>query len=187
MAFRHYGGEPKPVSTAWTCPTCGTGNTGPLEGGCVACKAGADAKRSTLLRGSTILAPIQLPTDALLEAFEGWYGQQTPQALRGERDAALLGFIGGVHWARSLPEHAPAVPALLPIVTGGHLLAMVHSTSHEPTLLDSRTQRTILAALAFYRDNTLAYGAVPGELSAEETTQLIEQLTEPEPEKEPTV
>lgn len=46
--------------------------------------------------------------------------------------------------------------------------------SSEP--LDTRGQATVLAALAFYRDNMLSYGAVPGQLSAEECNQLIAKL-----------
>ena len=45
MAWRH--GEHGRItnqSTLWKCPTCGTQNSGPLEGGCTTCKAGADAQ-----------------------------------------------------------------------------------------------------------------------------------------------
>ncbi len=49
--------------------------------------------------------------------------------------------------------------------------------------VDARTHATILAALAAYRDNYLAYGDLPGQLTARECTQLIQTLTPPEIEE----
>ena len=46
-----------------------------------------------------------------------------------------------------------------------------------PRQADARTHQTILAALAAYRDNYLAYGGIVGQLSAQEVTELITKLT----------
>ena len=51
---------------------------------------------------------------------------------------------------------------------------LITATTQQP--LDPRQRDTILAALAFYRDNQLAYGVVPGQLSAEECSALIAKL-----------
>jgi hypothetical protein len=100
------------------------------------------------------------------------------------KDLARLAFAAGQETILGgqravLPASAPARST-----TGGWVLAMIDPQTKEPTLTDARTQDTILAALAFYRDNQLAYGAVPGQLSAQECTALIAQLS-PQEEDHP--
>jgi hypothetical protein len=197
MGFRFYAGTPPVVHTTWKCPTCGTANTGPLEEGCAMCKVGADATPAQAAlpqTGDPIIDPVY-------SAFLTWaetLHDVANQTLRQHGEAA---FRAGAAWATGnrtpLPAPLPVTPSMLlvtpaigavswvtstngqpPITSeGGWMLAMVPPDTHEPTLIDQRTQATVLAALMFYRDNQLGYGAVPGQLSAQECAALIVKLT----------
>ncbi len=98
----------------------------------------------------------------------------------------------GVAWARSQGGPAgnasngegsterPLPPSTNPLDRLTYNMALIdrHGPSDqdwEP--LDDRVQQTLLAALAAYRDNYLAYGGIPGQLSAQEVTELITKLT----------
>ena len=186
MAFRF--GDHGTISrqqVIWKCPTCGTENAGPLEQGCTACKAGADAK--TPAQAARIVEAAPGPS---VTAFYQWATQLGLDATRSELQEA---WIAGARWARSQAAPAGNVPGegegidaatttrVVPV--GGSLLATIDPITHDPTgLLDTRTHTTILAALAFYRDNTLSYGSVAGQLSAQEVTELLDQLTPKEGE-----
>ena len=181
MALKHYaGGGLREASTVWKCPTCGAENTGKLEAGCSACGAGGDAKKAAEAEAAFRAGPS--PSSARL-AFEAFLRE--PAGPHDLWDA----FEAGVRWAMDLqgkvtaqdrpaPPEAPAVPP------GGFRMALVDYTLPQPLpiLVEARTQTTVVAALAFYRDNQLAYGALPGPLSAAEVDTLIAQLTPPEEE-----
>lgn len=116
-----------------------------------------------------------------------------------------MAFMGGVVWARevggSVPDgitsrsgRSPAGQAVEPAAaaavdppdaatgagatgTGeGARLGTHNGVAGPYTEVDDRTQATIIAALAFYRDNQLAYGEADGQLSADEVNDLIDQL-----------
>lgn len=48
-AGRHWGGRGEPTG-AWTCPTCGAKNAGPVGEGCGSCGAGSAAKNAEAAR-----------------------------------------------------------------------------------------------------------------------------------------
>lgn len=57
------------------------------------------------------------------------------------------------------------------------VLTVSDSAAGLPVAMDKWMLDTILAALVFYRDNQLAYGTLPGQLDAQDTTELISQIT----------
>ena len=75
------------------------------------------------------------------------------------------------------------LPALAD-ATGSYYMVLRQTNVQGEQMVDQRTKQTILAALAFYRDSTLAYGAIPGQLSAQEVSELINKLS---PTEEPSV
>ena len=171
MAFRHGNhGTLTHRSTLWQCPTCGQENGGRLEDGCPACKAGADAKK----------APTAFPSrrqdvpDAVDVAFLLWLPESGLQGATFTTEHLSMAFKAGAAWATGNREPLP--PPLL-ATAGGWTVALIPPDTHEPVLVDARTEATLLAALAFYRDSQLSYGAVPGQLTAAEITELIEKLS----------
>jgi len=190
MAFRHFQGSPPVVHAAWTCPTCGAKNVGALEDGCPACKVGQDAQVAG--HAPVDLTPVRAVVNAYVAWREGLRVQDLPDAFD---DQLQFAFTAGAAWQRE--QAAPAGNATptrgdggnessVAATTGGWVLLMVpkHGDANDEVGVDTRTQGTILAALAFYRDNQLAYGAVPGQLSAQECTALIAQLS-PQEEDHP--
>lgn len=205
MAFRHYGGTPAPVRVAWRCPTCGSENTGALEEGCASCRAGADAAKSSdprrgpgppttesLLQSMTggpqellgLLPPNVVP---VVLAFRAWVKAEIPLDHIADPAQLQKAFIAGAAWARE-QQAAPAGTGTLTSSEGGNertlaaaqgswVFMLAHLETQEEIPVDHRTHFTILAALAFYRDNQLAYGAVPGQLDAQECSALIDKLT----------
>jgi hypothetical protein len=95
-------------------------------------------------------------------------------------------FMAGVAWAQGqvrVPHEVPYEPVeIAPDMPNGARLLL-----SEPPLvdtgepLDPSTLATLLAALAFYRDNVLNYGLIPGQLAPEAVTELITRLTPQEP------
>ena len=168
MGFRHFQGTPKPASVAWKCPTCGVENLGPLEAGCVSCKAGADGQKAQ--------PAVQTP-------FQAWLGESKGIVL----DPVLLNAMeraweAGVAWAQRATAGAAQVPVVAATPAGGAYLIMVPDDADDAGVssapeLDDRTVQTLLAALAAYRDNYLAYGVIQGQLAAQEVTELITKLT----------
>lgn len=77
------------------------------------------------------------------------------------------------------PPAAPPEIERLILCTVNNEALTVGQVTHD--LLPVEQLTTILAALAFYRDNQLAYGTIPGQLDAEGVTSLITQLTPAEP------
>lgn len=183
MAMRH-SSQPPAASFAWDCPSCGAPNAGRLEKGCTACGAGSDGK------AGTVAPPAGEPTffdDWLRPNYAAPMDTATYDLMRKAWDAGAAWALGTLKAGLSpfLEGATPPAPHAAPIVPkGGWVLAMVDPDTHEPQLTDSRTHATILAALAFYRDNQLAYGLIPGQLTAIEATTLIESLTPREPETE---
>lgn len=63
------------------------------------------------------------------------------------------------------------------------MLSCKTSTVIDDTVADPSTlarRRRSSKALTFYRDNQLAYGSLPGQWDAQESTALIAQLLPPE-------
>lgn len=198
MALKHYGGT-RLATAPWKCPSCQAQNTGPLEGGCVNCGAGSDAKKAEKQTAAPSAPPgIQpeqlhglpegmLPggpaagVDREAAAFEEWfewYGREHPpdrKALDLNRAYLVDAFYAGIAWARE-QAFAAATEFLEPDPSGGRLLFMDAAPGAVPAPLDDRTHATIVAALTFYRDNHLGYGDLPGQLSAMEVSALLKQL-----------
>jgi len=193
MGFRHYEGTPRPQATTWDCPTCGAKNTTPLERGCPQCKAGADAKAASAAANLQVVGE---PAPA--DPFEVWWRTaEEPLMQLTTKDLARRAFMAGRQLALG-PGQPQEVPPYLTKALGtagseaapaqgGWMVALTPPRTFEdeeiilqPSLVDARTQATIVAALAFYRDNRLAYGDAPGELTAMETTALLQKLTPPE-------
>lgn len=192
MALKHWQGSIPNKPVAWHCPSCTAENTGPLERGCTSCHAGdpAYAKVAVQREAHNELVQRQQHPDGVLEgastAFDTWY--TGPES---GRDTGWAAFAAGVRWART--QAAPAGNALTEGVgsterpeaapQGGWMLALIPpgSGALDAQDVDPRTQATVLAALAFYKDNQLGYGDIPGQLTATECSQLIAQLQEQEP------
>lgn len=172
MALKHYLGVPKPVTAAWTCPTCQHQNTGPLEAGCSACKAGADARKAE---------PTAPPEVSEAERnFNAFVTVTYPLGLSPSTyTVAQQAYMAGVRWAQTRQEIAamtqPAAP--VPTAEGGYTLILATPDQKDADCVDRATHQTILHALASYRDNVLAYGAIRGQLTAQEVSELIVKLT----------
>jgi hypothetical protein len=92
---------------------------------------------------------------------------------------AEAAWAAGAIWAAD-QRPASHVPGGTRAGAPGELI-MITATSQEP--LDPRTHATILAALRFYAENQLVYGAVAGQLDVEEVKGLIAKL-EPQQQEE---
>ena len=184
MALKYFGGRTPSVDAPWTCPSCGAENQVPLKAGCQVCRAGADAKKvgSTPTQDAVrAAAPVPadparpdayVPTGAApaqgADAEQAWNSWSTEVCrITHVPDLDLLkeAFMAGIAWARGDAQAARIEGRVTPpVVLAGWDF-------------DQTTQHTILAALAFYRDNQLQYGAVPGQLDAQQVTDLIQRLS----------
>jgi hypothetical protein len=173
MPLRHYQGSIPTARAVWVCPTCHQENSTPLEAGCPHCRAGADARRA-------MEAPVRIvPTASGLppaeEAFEAWlvgYAQniQDYPVAKVAKDA----FMAGIAWVE-------ASGYAIPHVTGGTAgPVVIHSVWNAIDFHDPLVRATLAAALAFYIDNQLRYGSVPGQLGVEDARVLLAQLQQPE-------
>jgi hypothetical protein len=169
MAFKHYQGTPPAVRAAWRCPSCGAPNTGALEDGCVACGVGKDAKPA---------AQVIYPEEGGDSNFKQWWDAQPVVELSrlSTYEVAKRAWEAAVHvyWERKATPHSEV--AEVPTAGRGWSMELVDPQQGR-VIPDPRTHATVVAALAFYLDNTLRYGAVPGQLSAEECSQLIAKLS----------
>lgn len=195
--LKYYQGTIKPASTAWVCPSCKQENLGALEAGCAHCSAGKDAGKAQRIE-ATSTPPAADPFEWWIAKTcgAGWHELKPPAHTDDLLHMYRKAFAAGVDWARE-NLGTPASNATEGVggnvrpeaaTTGGWGLTMVHSDpatwgdpAHMASPLDARAVHTVLAALAFYRDNQLAYGAVPGQLDAQEVSKLIEQLSPQEP------
>jgi hypothetical protein len=169
---RHYAGAGLGQVGLWGCPSCGEDNVGPLEQGCVHCGAGRPG-----VRAPAPTTPPPPPPEAT-EATELDEPEQ-PQARQG--DYATI-------WAEQHPDVSIAEAYRAGVEFGLRtVLAREHAAPPPPPqpegapMLDHpQTYRTIVAALAFFRDQILTTN--PEEikegwwLSAAATTKVIEHL-----------
>jgi hypothetical protein len=125
--------------------------------------------------------------DPVTTAFWTWLDTAKLSNLDTESDDNLeQAFRAGIAWALKQAEQMidpKPLPALAD-ATGSYYMVLRQTNVQGEQMVDQRTQQTILAALAFYRDSTLAYGAIPGQLSAQEVSELINKLS---PTEEPSV
>lgn len=196
MPLRHYAGTIRTAPVAWKCPSCQAENTGALEGGCVQCGAGKDGK-SKLVQPIEALPPalVHEPVlrDPVHQGFQQWYDTTTLPDIDAVGLIALLeqAFNGGVNWHISGGRGVPAGYTPITELVGGaapapaqnaeppkepYMIALVDPVSHEPEYVDQATQATLVAALNFYLGNQLAYGAIPGQLNAEQARALLNKL-----------
>jgi hypothetical protein len=199
MALKHWGGSIPQKAVVWKCPTCGVENTGPLEQGCTSCHAGDPKQvgKVTVEAPDRQLQPIDLSgLRARVKAYTDWKKANRDRIPTILDDALQFAFEAGADWAAEVLA-APAGNAHVGVggterpeaaTQGGHYLIMVPADADGATVentpqMDPRAQATIVAALAFYLDNQLAYGAIPGQLTAAECHALIDHLKEPEPTK----
>jgi hypothetical protein len=164
---RHYQGAGLGQIGIWACPTCGEDNEGPMPQGCIHCGA-----------GKPVVAPPPPPTPPVPRVSERTPDDPTYDDRRVEQgdvadhwarqhvdvsiaEAYRAGYIAGLRAARAaqepLPQDVPPVP-------------------------DAKTYRTLVAALAHFRDQILLgtpEEVTSGEwLTAEEATTVIQQLQE---------
>jgi hypothetical protein len=159
---RHYRG-PGLGESIWNCPSCGAENQGPIPQGCALCGAGKPGYR---VEAPPPPPPRPQPEPAAdeeqeqLGPFDRW-ALAHPQATL--EDAFTAGYTEGVRAARQgvrVPQssQAPGVDAV---------------------------NRTMIAALIFFRDQVLLLDPEPVEvttgewLTAVEVTQLISRLSQP--------
>lgn len=175
MALKHYGGSlPSAGPLEWTCPACGHQNAVPLKAGCQQCgqKDGAGARK--------VEEPGAVPTSEAemtpaLAAYLKWLSGK-PFGM-DHAQVAQEAFMAGVAWAQGNREPLPP-----PLMAGTSPVTAREETPVEPAWglldnMDEPTRQTLLAALAFYRDNVLNYGAVPGQLDAQGVTDLVARLS----------
>lgn len=183
MAFRHgnHGQVPGAQRGAiWTCPTCGTENAGPLESGCTKCRAGADAQKARVE-----VSPQRAAPTGLEGALDRWLLDTYPLGLdTAGYVIAEKAFIAGAAWKekemlavlhQDLSLRIPSPLAQREEESGGYTVAIFDQFGGGGQV-DTRTHATIIAALQFYVENTLAYGDMPGQLSVTEAKGLIAQL-----------
>lgn len=192
MPLKFWEGSVPNTRAAWSCPSCGAPNTGALPDGCVACGAGKDGGKVATPFARTLAHTETV--DEAHAAFLEWASTLKDLASQPLREHGEAAFKAGAAWQRQHQIQPTAGPltALAPLVggtaaappLGGFMLALVHPETHDTQVPDPRAHQTILAALAFYRDNQLGYGPLPGQLSAAEVTSLITQLS---PQEEPPV
>lgn len=201
--LRHWTGSIPNKPVAWHCPSCTAENTGPLERGCTSCHAGdpayAKVAQQTETYNESKLQHVDLSgLRARVKAYVDWRDRNREHIPIVLDDALQFAFEAGADWART-EGAAPAGNALHEGVggnerteaaqpTGGWMVALIAPRTFAedeliqlPTPVGPRAQITILAALAFYKDNQLGYGDIPGQLTATECSQLIAQLQEQEP------
>lgn len=163
--MRHYQGSLPGGPKAWTCPSCGAENGGPLEGGCAQCGAGKDAKK---VDPPPTARTLPLVGSQLVEAaFARWrdanFSDTEPaRTISIARDA----FMAAIDWVQA----------------GGLATKNTPPNMFDPgdartfPLEDPVVRATLAAALAFYIDNQLAYGPIPGQLALHEARDLLAQL-----------
>lgn len=185
MAFKHYGGSTPAGPAEWICPSCQHVNTVPLKAGCQACRAGADARK---VEEIPLVPPRTAGASDEDHAFYTWVLNARPQwhPSASETDKLKEAFMAGVAWAQAQPTlggtvHSYNATATTPVrVEDGVARIVIEGFSTEA---EQVTRATVLAALAFYRDNVLGYGSMPGQLDAAGVDALIARLT-PKPEEE---
>ncbi len=196
MALKHYGGSTPTPASEWACPSCGHENTVPLKAGCQKCGAGADAKR--VGAAPPVFDPPLLPprlasaTDAE-HAYNTWLLNSHPGTHAEYVPLAKEAFMAGVAWAQAQTYEravAPARAALDTLTEKGFPVAdpvtapltlWTDDGKHQDPV-DAPTLATLLAALAFYRDNVLNYNAVEGQLAPQQVTDLVNRLLPKETE-----
>lgn len=166
----------------WVCPSCGSEVTSPLEGGCPRCKAGSDAQKArveAMAEGNSMNSGFQAWVKTLDTSL--W----PPSAWTMFEEA----FLAGAAWKEQQMRAQMDLTKDPPWTS--HPSAAAEAQGYTLALLDplggggaadDRTVATIIAALQFYTENTLAYGDMPGQLSAKEARQLIAQLSPQEQE-----
>lgn len=151
---RHYRGPGLGEVGMWACPSCGAENAGPLAGGCLVCGAGKPGQQV-----EAPPPPPAPPTSVPGDAAGSWWERHPDATLE---QAFTAGYIEGMRDAmRKQAEVAHQRQALSP---------------------EGKLHRTILAALALFRDQVLAADpeeVTSGEwLSAAEVTAFITQLSQ---------
>lgn len=187
MALKHYGGRVPEVASTWTCPSCNAENTVPLKAGCQTCGAGGDARKVQTPAAAPLDSAGTRPAEVL--AFEAWVSERSSS----ETNWMLVreAFMAGVAWAQGEATAARIEGRTPPpLVIAGHNVAMLDGDGPPPSPLtlwtdDGKHQdrvephvlATVLAALAFYRDNVLNYGEVANQLTPDAVTELLARLT----------
>jgi hypothetical protein len=174
MALKHYGGSTPAPAATWICPTCKEENTQPLKAGCQFCGAGGDARKAGTRTSEDMLSsPARRdrgnPAASLVPDTPEYAAYVTWRATAGDIGPEEA-FMAGVAWAQA-QQTSTVIPSTRPSAPPETLVTMDIAFS------DEITSTTILAALAFYAQNVLSYGAVPGQLSADQVESLIARLT----------
>jgi hypothetical protein len=165
---RHYPGAGLGNESGWACPSCGAENAGPIAQGCALCGAGRPGRHigtdappppppATPRPTPEPPAAPARPTPA--PGAERWLDHHPEATLE---EAFTAGYIEGVRDARR--AQLAAAPPQQPIVFSPELVI----------------NRTLVAALTFFRDQVLAGNpdeVTDGEwLSAQQVTALIRQI-----------
>lgn len=185
MALKHFKGSvPTAAGVEWTCPSCQAKQQGRLELGCTACGAGKPSEATAPDVRKFTAATVVAANPESHNAFDRWY-----TGSEEGRDAAWKAFLAGAAWATDVKtapaSNAPTVasvggtvsPEAVATSMGRHHLILDIPGGFDARNLTATEEATILAALAFYRDNQLVYGAVPGQLTSDQLTELITQLS----------
>jgi hypothetical protein len=159
---RHYVGSGLGEAT-WRCPSCGAENAGPLAQGCQLCGAGKPGRR-VVDRDGEAAPPPPPPPPATVHTEHtvatDWLARHPEATLE---QAFTAGYVEGVRAARQAEQARRPAPA-----------------PEETFTPEDKITRTIIAALALFRDQILAGDpeeVASGEwCSGAEVTRLIEQL-----------
>jgi hypothetical protein len=174
-----YEGPEAHATAPWKCPACGVQNEGRLELGCVHCGSGKPGRhiglptkespafkavKADLARGLEQLEEHRIASVAIDDHFEKWLAGQSMTTAAAEhcRRAYAAGWLAGAM------NQARATMAAPPVTADVDELAP-----------EGKVRRTILAALAFFKDQVLSNAEseiASGEwLSVEECERLIAQ------------
>jgi hypothetical protein len=139
-----------------------------------------------------------LPGGDMAESFRAWREENKTRSLTMQQ-VFEAGWIAGITWHTSIappPAAQPPAPpqeSLMgdptppqpPAPAKEPLVLMVHDQATSQTrVLDDATRATVLAALRFYEENSLRYGATEGQLTAKQVKALVARLDPESPEAE---
>jgi len=160
-------------SGVWVCPTCRAENVGTVDQGC----SNPECPTQTAKPAHKGQAPVvYLDADHAAEAaWQAWLEQTRQPASPVIRQAFLAGWESGAAWSGKTPgEAGESVPEESAEVQEIYLMS---ATTTHPIPVDAATRLTIINALAFYRDNQLGFGSVPGCLSARQVDEFLAKIT----------
>lgn len=136
----YQGGGAFPPAMGWSCPACGEFNVGDLTQGCTACGAGRPGRRIDVTPPPALPHRSQAEPRDLLEEAGAKFWHANPRA------TVIDGFVAGYQMALAQLQRQQSAPLRVPPV----------ALDVKALAPETREQRTILAALRFFKDQIAA-------------------------------